>query len=338
MTKPSDRDALLQRVARADLVTSDTMIPSGTNGVKLFVRNKRAASAQCFGSTRTLLMVHSSTYPGEITFDLKLSGLSLMEAIAAHGYDVWLVDVRGYGLSTRPASEDPDDTEAKPVARSTVAVRDVAAAINHILTERHLDSLALLGWSWGTTLAGAYAVDFPNRVTKLVQLAPQWLRQTPSLADPGGPLSAYREVRLDQAMQRWLRGVPSDKVQSLIPDGWTSVWASQVMAADPWGAMQIPPVIRAPNGTVLDSREYWSNGRPIYDPGRIACPVLIVHGEWDQDLPLDMARAYFSLLTGAPYRRWVEIAEGTHSLLLEKNRLQLFSAVQTFLDEHFSPE
>ncbi|OTP67682.1 hypothetical protein PAMC26510_30455 [Caballeronia sordidicola] len=41
----------------------------------------------------------------------------------------------------------------------------------------------------------------------------------------------------------------------------------------------------------------------------------------------------FSKLTNAPYRRWVEIGEGTHSVLMEKNRWQVFAAVQAFLDE-----
>ena len=35
-------------------------------------------------------------------FDLKLDGQSWMDYIAARGYDVYLLDVRGYGKSTRP--------------------------------------------------------------------------------------------------------------------------------------------------------------------------------------------------------------------------------------------
>jgi hypothetical protein len=49
-----------------------------------------------------------------------------------------------------------------------------------------------------------------------------------------------------------------------------------------------------------------------------------VHADWDQDLPIDMTKTYFALLTGARYRRWVEIGEGTHSVMMEKNRMQLF--------------
>jgi hypothetical protein len=46
-----------------------------------------------------------------------------------------------------------------------------------------------------------------------------------------------------------------------------------------------------------------------------------------------MAQAVFGKLQSAPYRRWVEIGEGTHSVFLEKNRWQVFCAVDGFLGE-----
>jgi hypothetical protein len=44
-----------------------------------------------------------------------------------------------------------------------------------------------------------------------------------------------------------------------------------------------------------------------------------------------MSHAVFERLTSAPYRRRVEIGEGTHSPFLEKNRWQVFGAVDQFL-------
>jgi len=38
-----------------------------------------------------------------------------------------------------------------------------------------------------------------------------------------------------------------------------------------------------------------------------------------------------------PYKRYVEIGEGTHTVIMEKNRMQLFQAVQQFLDEDLKP-
>ena len=39
------------------------------------------------------------------------------------------------------------------------------------------------------------------------------------------------------------------------------------------------------------------------------------------------------LLRFKPGKRYVQLAEGTHSIIMEKNRLELFKAVQAFLDE-----
>ena len=47
---------------------------------------------------------------------------------------------------------------------------------------------------------------------------------------------------------------------------------------------------------------------------------------------------HFAKLTNAPYKRYVEIGEGTHTVIMEKNRMQLFQAVQQFLDEDLKPE
>ena len=61
--------------------------------------------------------------------------------------------------------------------------------------------------------------------------------------------------------------------------------------------------------------------------------MLLIRGDWDQDTPAYMAETLFPLLVNAPYKRSVTIGEGTHSLMMEKNRLQLFGEVQLFLEE-----
>ncbi len=325
-------------VSAAPLTTEEFMIDSDTANIKLYVRNKRPADLKTFSADHTLLYVHGSTYPSETAFDLKLNGISWMDYLAEHGYDVYLVDVRGYGRSTRPLEmEQPAEANA-PIVRTETAVRDVGSAVDFILKHRKLAKLNLLGWSWGTTIMGAYTASHNEKVDKLVLYAPQWLRTERSLTDSGGKLGAYRVVSIADTKNRWLKGVPEEKKADLIPKGWFEAWAEATFATDPWGDKQSPKMLRAPNGTVQDTREFWSAGKPFYDPGKITVPVLLVHAEWDQDIPSDITKAYFAQLRGAPYRRWVEIAEGTHTVLMEKNRLQLFQAVQSFLDERFVAE
>ena len=64
----------------------------------------------------------------------------------------------------------------------------------------------------------------------------------------------------------------------------------------------------------------------------IKAPTLLVRGEWDVDAPSYMAQALFPLFANAPAKQYLEIGEGTHSIMLERNRMQLFRAVQGFLD------
>ena len=73
------------------------------------------------------------------------------------------------------------------------------------------------------------------------------------------------------------------------------------------------------------------------DPAQIRVPTFLAHAEWDADLPSYMLHAYFAKLANAPYKRYVEIGEGTHTVIMEKNRMQLFQAVQQFLDEKLEP-
>jgi pimeloyl-ACP methyl ester carboxylesterase len=148
-----------------------------------------------------------------------------------------------------------------------------------------------------------------------------------------GPLGAYRTVTMDAARQRWVRGVPAEKLDGLIPARWFEAWAAATLASDPVGAAQTPPVVRAPNGVIEDLWKYWGAGTPHYDPAKITVPVLLVHAEWDADTPAHMAQAVFAQLSRAPWKRYVVIGEGTHSIIMEKNRLQLFHEVQLFLEE-----
>jgi pimeloyl-ACP methyl ester carboxylesterase len=319
--------------AAAPVVMEEFRVPALDPGITLYVRNKHPRALKSVTAERILLFVHGSTYPAETSFDLPLNGVSLMDYLARHGYDVYLVDVRGYGRSTRPPEMDAPADEHEPIVRTETAVRDVGAAVAFILRRRGVHQLSLMGWSWGTSIMGWYTTQHNDQVVKLVLYAPQWLRNSPSTSDPGATLGAYRSVGRDSARQRWLTGVPESKQAGLIPPGWFEAWANATFATDPVGAAQLPPVLRAPNGTVADSREFWAAGRPLYDPGEIRVPTLLVHAEWDADLPDYMLYAYFAKLVNTPYKRYVEIGEGTHSVIMEKNRMQLFQAVQGFLDE-----
>ena len=324
----ADDDAIREKISK--LAAEDLRIPSDTPGIELFLRNKHLKDGTA-AADRVLLYVHGATYPSETAFDLRLDGMSWMDYLAAQGWDVWLVDLRGYGRSTRPPEMDKAAKGSAPLVTTDVAVRDVGTAVDYILKRRGVSKLSLLGWSWGTSIMGTYTSSNNDKVNKLVLYAPLWLRNTPLLIGGDGPLGAYRTVAKEGAKKRWLTGVPEDKLASLIPAGWFEAWADATWATDP--NSKDAGLLRAPNGVIQDVRDYWASGKTYYDAANIRVPTLLIKAEWDQDTPTYMAQALFALLKNTPVKRYVEIGEGTHTVIMEKNRMQLFREVQMFLDE-----
>jgi len=74
------------------IVADDTMVPALDPGIEIFVRNKRPANLTAFRPERAVLYVHGATYPASTSFDLPLGGFSWMGYLAAHGYDVYLLE------------------------------------------------------------------------------------------------------------------------------------------------------------------------------------------------------------------------------------------------------
>jgi pimeloyl-ACP methyl ester carboxylesterase len=318
---------------REPIETESFRVPTQDPGIGLYVRNKHAAGMSAFPAEKILLYVHGATYPASTSFDLPLNGLSMMDYLADQGYDVYLVDLPGYGFSDRPAQMSAPAQDNAPFMRTADAARAVSSAVDAILTRRNADKLNLMGWSWGTSTMGLYTSQNNDKVNRLVLYAPQWLAKAPPNLGNAGPLGAYRSVSRDSAKDRWLKGVPESKRADLIPAGWFEQWADATWATDPVGAAQSPPALRAPNGIIADSQEYWQAGKPLYDPGLIRVPTLVIHAEWDADLPSYQAQEYFAHLTATPYKRFVELGEGTHTVMMEKNRMQFFREVGAFLNE-----
>ena len=322
---------VINQCFQAEISAEDFFVASDTAGIDLHLRRKRLAQVESFPAERTLLLMHGATFSSGSLFDAPVGDASFMDQLAAAGFDVYAVDVRGYGGSTRPPeTAGPVDPPTQPV-RIETAIRDLGNAVDHILEHRGLDQLNLVAMSWGGSIAGAYTEKNTDKIKRLALIAPLWLRETAGRIDQGGSLPAYREVDLYKYEESWRVAAPKDQRDALIPPGWFGVWAKNTLAIGPRGTA--PNTILAPSGAIQDIREYWAADRPFYDPAEIRVPVLLIHAEWDVDVTFETTRDFFSKLTAAPYRRWIEIGQGTHMVILEKNGWQAVNAIIAFLRE-----
>ena len=130
--------ASMAPAADSGTTTEQFMIPAVDPGIELYLRNKHPSGAKDFAPGKILLFVHGATYPAESAFDLELDGLSWMDYIAQHGYDVYMVDLRGYGKSTRPA--EMSRPAADKNATGIVLSDSVCSVCVEICTEPRSDS------------------------------------------------------------------------------------------------------------------------------------------------------------------------------------------------------
>jgi pimeloyl-ACP methyl ester carboxylesterase len=260
-----------------------------------------------------------------------------MAYLAHAGFDVFSMDMTGYGRSTRPAAmNDPCNLTAaqqalfvpvliaKPCDASykhqmtTLASdwNDIDAVVDHVRALRHVDKLNLLGWSQGGPRSGGYAGQHPEKVAKMVLLAPAYNRA--ARADPPAEVpaagAAFNTQSRDEFIANWDRQVGCPAQYE--PAALNSVW-SEMILSDTVGATWGTGVRRAPQVTS------WGWTTAVVQKTQI--PTLMVSGQHDKQVNPDRVRELYADL-GAPKKVFVDLACSSHNAMWEKNHLLLFKA------------
>src|SRR6185312_3082814 len=156
----------------AKIVQQDYQIDALDPGIKLFVRMKMAEGNTHFANDNIVLFVHGATLPSTPDFDLQYKDYSWADWMVHQGYLVYMFDKRNYGFSTREAAMDEPAAANKPLSRSYLVIRDIAAVVDHIRAKNRISKVTLIGWSWGAMTAGYYTSLHSEKVRKLVLYAP----------------------------------------------------------------------------------------------------------------------------------------------------------------------
>lgn len=313
------------------IIKSDYRIPSAREGCEVLLRNKHLSDAEHTELENAVLFVHGATYGSTHTFDYPIDGESWMDMMAGKGFDAWGLDLLGYGASDRPGEMSAPPEENDPIVDTRHAVREVDRAVNFILEDRGIDTINLIGYSWGTAICGTYAGDFPEKVNRLVLSGALWVEKGNEPRSIASNPGAYRMVDVESAMSRWAIGRTDEEIDAIVPRERRLAWCEHVIGSDPESGKFDPPQMKAPAGVVKDFMHYAATGEPWYAPEKIQAPTQIVVAELDRETTPGQGREVFKRLTNAAEKRMTVIGNGTHSLLLENNRHQLHNVVSSFL-------
>ncbi len=318
-----------------------SIVPSITGQLTQIYVRERAKAATPLRSTsladRVVLFVHGAGTPAEVAFDVPHQDYSWMGYLARAGFDVFSMDTTGYGRSTRPpAMNDPCNLSQEqqktfvptflsaPCAPSysrnatTIASdwNDIDAVVDYIRGLRHVDRVSLVAWSLGGPRAGGYAARHPEKVQKLVLLAPAYGRMSPAEAPATVPAegTAMNTQSREEFIANWDRQVGcTDQYDSATAD---TVW-TKMLESDPVGATWGPGVRRAPQTTT------WGWNQSVVSKSQT--PTLLIAGVHDKQVNPDRVRELFGDL-GARQKIFIDLACSSHNAMWEKNHNLLFRA------------
>lgn len=331
-----------QRVLSVDhYVRVRSTVPSITGQTaQLYVR-ERVLPATALRSRnlngRVVLFVHGAGTPAEVAFDVPVEGYSWMAYLAEAGFDVFSVDMTGYGRSTRPpVMNDPCNLTAQQqttfvpgflAAPCTPSVtqnlttiasdhHDIGAAVDYIRNLRGVERLSLIAWSLGGPRAGGYAAANPQKVDRLIVLAPAYNRAAttnPPATVPanGAPFNTQSGAEFSANWERQI-GCPNQ----YDPAVKAAVW-SAMLESDPVGATWGTGVRRAPNTT------NWGWSREVV--GKMQTPTLLVAGIHDRQVVPERVRELHTDL-GSREKVLLDLGCSSHNAMWEINRLLLFKA------------
>jgi pimeloyl-ACP methyl ester carboxylesterase len=311
-------------------------------GITLFVREVRASPVLDMGVP--VLLIHGAG-PGSLAnFDLGVPGYSLAENIAAAGHIVYLMDVRGFGNSAKPAALDATAESAPPAVSSEEALKDVSAVMDWILRRSRGNKVALLGLGAGGHWAALYTVKNSDQVSHLILLNTLYGVKAPwplskAFADPRNPdvfnpsTGAYRLLDAAAILAEWDREIPAENKSKWHDPRVTVAYVNLALAGDKTANTRKPPSIRIPAGVFKEHLEM-SQGKKFWDAGEILVPTLYVRGTRDLWSRPEDLQALNTELVRAPRKQVVVIHEATYYLHLdrpEKGRAPFVSEVLVFL-------
>ena len=181
----------------------------------IYVREVVQAGPALRGGTAlgVVLMVHGSGTPSEVGFDVPYADYSWAAYLAKAGFDVFVMDLEGYGRSTRPpamadACNVPQALQPQfipsvlkalcpptfqgPITHIASDWTDIGAVVDHLRALRRVDKVNLVGWSQGGARVGGYAAQNPSKVNRIVGLAPNYLRERANTPRPSRPRPTAR--------------------------------------------------------------------------------------------------------------------------------------------------
>jgi len=302
-------------------------IPGPHSKLMLFLRYLPALHP-AGADRRPVLYVHGATFPSALSIAHRFDGFSWRDALNDAGFDVWAVDLYGFGYADRyDEMEKPADNQS-PLCSVQDAAGQIEAAARFILDHQNVSRLSFVSHSWGSMPVGRFAGKHPTAVDRWVLFGPV-ARRPPRRYElaPLGP--AWRVITVEDQWNRFVEDVPPGEPPVLSRQHFDE-WGELYLDSDRDSRARIPAAVKVPAGPFNDILRAW-HGELGYDPAKVQAPIALIRGEWDGVAPDEDARWLFDAFRASSSKCDIKISRGTHLMHLEVMRTALYRETNAFL-------
>lgn len=279
-----------------------------TDGVRLYYRK--------LGNGRNaVVFLHGG--PG---LSMRDGGMA-MEPLAQR-HTLIMYDQRGGGRSQL--------IQDKRLLTAAHSVRDLEALRQHFRIEK----MALVGLSWGSGLAALYAEAHPDRISRIVFLAPMPVALNPFAKERSAKVRsslAPADIERLRKLHEQLRTAPDEQLQAICREEDRLFFKAYVLSLANYNRVRSdicedpPAAIR--NASLINSAVVGSLGdfdlRPVLS--RLRIPVLVVEGQ-ESIVPLEATREWAK----APGARLLLIPNAGHASFIDQPEI-LIQNLEVFL-------
>lgn len=323
------------------LVTTDHFVPhvstvpaNAGQRIGLYVRQKALKSQPKGGMAgRVVLFVHGATVPSVPDFDLDYKTYNWMAYLARAGFNVYAMDLTGYGGSPRPMMDDPCNVNPKhqaiitprplksacaanyPHQLNTIADdwKEIDAVVDHLRKVNRVGRIHIIGWSAGGPRVGGYVARHPEKIERVVLYAPSPTIAGPVPDRPAAGFPVNLQTREDLERNRWDPDVRCPgQVEPGVRD---AVWKA-IMQWDRVGAAW------GPDDGVMRGRVATRFGWTRELAEKVKSPTLVIVGEFDR---LKERHTVFEQISSQD-KVFLDVACASHFMVWEKQHLVLHTA------------
>lgn len=260
-----------------------------------------------------VVLAHGSATAGKESFDLSVPGkpdMSLMNVLAENGFDVFALDVRGFGRSDHPEKH----------FTTADASRDLNAVVDYVLKLRNAAKVSLLAWSWATQYGGMFVMANPQKVDRYISYAQMGV-DSPDIAKRRQNIHVFRSKVYTQIPEAsW-----HPRFYSMTPKE-----ANYPEAVNTYAKAAVAVEKNTPTSPQLDMVTIL----PMLNPKLITVPTMIIHGQYDDVCDVAQLTPFFVQLPN-PNKRYVQVPDAGHMMMYQKGYKIFQQAVVNYLTEQF---